>query len=214
MLDRPSNGFWAGIVVSTAVVWALTLFDVHFHDEVDRTALPTNAAAARVLVADWQQMRAATWTEDSVFERVLDDGRSARSTIHEAQQPPRRMRSGMGVVDVWNEGGHRTCARVDDRVTGCHPTDGGGWADDTVVIEREVLGEGASYDVSRQGDRCFVLLQKPQLATGRWGTRATLCFDEATRALVRTEIERSGGVDRTTAMAVRPRVDVADFVVP
>jgi hypothetical protein len=67
-----------------------------------------------------------------------------------------------------------------------------------------VRGAGALYAVRDEGN-CFRLRLRLRVLSPPYGERARFCFDPATGAPVRSEIEKREGVDRTVAISVRAR---------
>src|SRR5205823_5893810 len=172
---------------------------------------PETSAAATKLVHAIRRSLTSTWAVDERFDRISTTGQRIGADQHRAQRPPDRVTKAAGTVD----------ARVGGRIVACAPDpsgtqqcrDGGPappYDDDVAlgVAAIDKLVHGASdpplYAVADEGKGCFRLrLLQPRYIAPPYGTTARLCFDPATGAPIRTEINRPEGSDVTVATAVR-----------
>ena len=173
-----------------------------------------SAAAATRFLAAWEHSRSAVWAVDARFERVTAAGRRLETDVHMAQRPPDRLIAGLGAIDARRGGERLACApdatgEVHCRSGGQAPPYDEEVAEELRVLSTYVRGPGAFYAVREDG-ACFRLRLRLQVLSPPYGERARFCFDRATGAPTRSEIERVQARDRTVAVSVRPEVSDDD----
>jgi hypothetical protein len=203
----------AGVVVGALLATALAASGWHNReDEQPQVADP--GVAARFLAA-WTRSRSGTWAVDGRFERVTRAGRRLVADVHMAQRPPDRLVTGLGAVDGRRGDRRLACATDADGELRCREGAvvqpfAAEVAAEVALLRSYVEGVAAFYAV-RQDGTCFVLRLSRQVLSPPYGERARFCFDRATGAPVRSEIERREARDRTIAVSVRqPTADDLD----
>jgi hypothetical protein len=207
---RPFLAAVAGGVVGTVATVGLALAGWPAQDADPPTPARESAAAASRFLAAWERSRTGTWAVDARFVRVTTAGRTLTTEIHTAQRPPDRLITGLGSVNARRGGQRLACASDEAGQLTCRP--GGPTvpyedevADELRILATYVRGPGAFYAVREEGD-CFRLRLRLRVLSPPYGERARFCFDDATGAPVRSEIERVQARDRTVAVSVRDRV--------
>jgi hypothetical protein len=210
----PVIGVAAGLVVGAVAVGALAASGWPGRQQVDATL--EQPGAARAFLTAWERSRTGTWALEGTFQRV-QGGRAVLTTaVHAAQRPPDRLRIGLGSVDAVEGGRRLACAPDAEGVVACR--DGGPAPpyreevrSELSVLRTYVTGAGRLYGVVADDGGCFTLRLRGAYLTPPYGQRARFCFDGATGAPVRSEIERLEATDRTVAVSVRARVSDADL---
>jgi hypothetical protein len=210
----PVIGIAAGLVVGAVLVGALAASDWPHHAEGDPAV--EQPAAARAFLAAWRQSRNGTWAVDGTFERVMGGRAVLTVAVHMAQRPPDLLRTGLGSVKAVQTGRRLACAADAGGVLHCSDAGPAPPYRDEVrselaVLRTYVVGPGRLYGVVADGADCFVLRLRGSYLTPPYGQRARFCFDDATGAPVRSEVERFEATDRTVAVSVRARVSDADL---
>jgi hypothetical protein len=211
---RPFLATVTGLVVGMVAVVALAAAGWP-HRERPRSTATAQPAAAGEFLAQWQRMRLGTWALEARFSRVTRAGRRLDTDLHMAQRPPDRLVTGLGSIDARRGGTRLACAP--DAGGTVHCRDGGPAPPYDAEVARElgylrryVEGTGALYAVRRSGD-CYDLRLRLRIPSPPYGERARFCFDRATDAPVRSEIERAEARDTTVALRVRARPSEADL---
>ncbi|MEY2478951.1 MAG: hypothetical protein QOG87_4266 [Actinomycetota bacterium] len=205
---RPFLAAAAGVAVGAVVVVALAVAGWPPADDDAPTEPPavSTAAASRFLAA-WERSLRGTWVVDARFVRVTAAGGRLTLEVHTAQRPPDRLSAGQGRVEARLGGRRLGCTAGEDGVLACKEEGGARPYDEEVAEDMRTLatyvrGPGAFYAVGDEGD-CFRLRLRLRVLSPPYGERARFCFDRATGAPVRSEIEKREGVDRTVAISVR-----------
>ena len=174
-----------------------------------------SAAAAEDFVEAWERSRRGTFVVVSTFTRTTTDGRELEARSVVVQRPPDRLAAQGGSVTGRIGGERIVCDPTPDDQVRCQRTPAVGDAESEVVAEVEQLrgyvsGPAPLYRVAADGP-CFRLRLARALAAPPYGTRAHFCFDPATGAPSRTEVERREGTDVVVADEIRPSVTDADL---
>lgn len=217
--SRPAwlAGTGAGAIALAALIASAALLGTGA-PRAERTA--HDALAAEALVAAYRRSRVATYTADSIFYRRLRTGREFTTSTRVVQRPPDRLVIGPASVDGEVGGARVGCSRPDGGEWRCRR---GGGVDydaevqrDTEVLRNLVTGGPGrrAYRVARRGEDCFHLALTVAAMAPPYGREATMCFDAATGALLRVEVRRAEGIDRTTASRLSGAVDPADLQLP
>ena len=210
---RPFLAAAAGALVGVVGCVGLAATGWPKGDEEPRRPSPRpSAAAATQFLAAWERSRSGTWAVDARFARATAAGRTLTIDIHMAQRPPDRLITGLGTVNARRGGQRLACAPDADGAVHCRP---GGpappyadeVADELRILDTYVNGPSAFYAVARDGD-CFELRLRLRVLSPPYGERARFCFDRATGAPTRSEIDKVQARDRTVAVSVRQ--DVSD----
>jgi hypothetical protein len=212
---RPLLAAVAGAAVGAVASVGLSIAGWPAHDERPAPVPRESAAAASRFLAMWERSRLSTWVVDARFDRVTAGGRTLTVDVHMAQRPPDRLISGLGAVNARRHGQRLACAPDAEGLVHCRP---GGpappyeeeVADELRILRTYVLGPGAFYAVREEGD-CFRLRLRLRVLSPPYGERARFCFDEATAAPVRSEVEKVQARDRTVAISVRAQVSDDDL---
>jgi hypothetical protein len=182
------------------------------------TTGPHGAADAQALVDAWQRSRTGTWVVEAHYTlqrggAVVSEGEQAT-----AQRPPDRLVRQFGSTQGTVAGRAVACATGPDDRLACR--DGGPAPDYGQDVAREVAnlaalvqGQGAAYAVAAQEGGCYALDLLRTLSQPPYGRHARFCFDPATGAPVRQEVDHEGEVELTVATDVRAPTD-ADFALP
>lgn len=174
----------------------------------------TDEAAAGFLAA-WERSRTATYRVVSTFSRATPTGEAVVATSTIVQRPPDRLVAQGGAVTGWLDGRRRVCDTTPDGVR-CQELDaGGGWAAEVAsgldLLTGYVTGPTPLYRVAVDDEGCFRLRLARAVLAPPYGTRAQWCFDAATGAVARLEVERREGTDLVVADEIDPRVTDADL---
>jgi hypothetical protein len=168
------------------------------------------------LLAATRRSLTSTWKVEEHFVRTTAAGRSIEATQRRVRRPPDSLLLGGGTVSATRNGRALACATGPGGELHC--SDAGPAPDVEVqadqavaTLRQQVEGPNALYSV-RQDRDCFVLrLLVPGYVAPPYGQTATLCYDPATGAPVRTEIHRAEGTDLTVATSVSAAVSDADL---
>jgi hypothetical protein len=212
---RPVLAAVAGAVVGAVASVALASSGWPGDDTAHAPLPRESAAAASRFLAAWERSRLGTWAVDARFERTTAAGRRLEVDVHMAQRPPDRLVTGLGSVNARRGSRRLACAANEDGVVACREADVlGPYADevagDMQVLRTYVNGSGGFYAVREDG-ACFLLRLRLRVLSPPYGVRARFCFDDATGAPIRSEIEKREATDRTVAVSVRGRVSDADL---
>jgi hypothetical protein len=213
---RPFLAAGVGAVVGAIVVVVLAVAGWPPPEDGDGSEpFVGSAAAASRFLAAWERSLRGTWVVDARFERVTAAGRRLTLDIHTAQRPPDRLSAGQGRIEARAGGRRLGCASGEDDVLRCREEGSARPYDDEVADDLRTLttyvsGSGALYAVRGEGD-CFQLRLRLGVLSPPYGERARFCFDPATGAPVRSEIEKVEAVDRTVAISVRDQVTDDDL---
>lgn len=196
----------AGLGLAAAVV--------HDGGDGDRSAKAFLAAQRRSLLA--------TWMVEQRFTRLASSrpGQPLVESIHDAQRPPDHLIISSGGVDSVFRGMRMACGVGPDGQERCRDagvaTPYGDQVDATMAsLMTYVLGSNPPYRVTDEGGGCFLLRLRPaRLASTTFGVRSEYCFDPATSAPVRIEVDRPEGQDVTVATSVTASVSDADLTPP
>lgn len=185
---------------------------------------PLDPEAAERFLAAWSASLEGTYVTVGRFERVRDDDRVLEGSMYLAQRPPDRVEAAFGSLDAVLAGHRVACAEDDAQQVRCRTADAARGADADARSEldrlRGLVTETdaevvAPYRVSDVGGGCFVLTLRFGLPAAPYGDRARFCFDSASGARVRSEVQREGGVvDRFTVDQLAVEVTDADLVRP
>jgi len=180
------------------------------------------AAAARAFLAAERRSLLGTWVVEQRLTRLVSSrpGQPLVVPIHDAQRPPDHLITAPGTVDSVYGGRRMACGAGPDGVLRCR--DAGvdrpypAQVDATIAsLATYVEGPSPPYSVRDAGRGCFVVRLGPNRpASTLFGTRARLCFDPATSAPVRTEVDRAEGQDVTVAVSVSATVTDEDLRPP
>lgn len=214
---RPLVATVAGLVVGALAAAALAAAGIPRSDQhVITVAAPAETeAAARRFVAAWERSRRGTWVVEASFARVTSTGRRLETSIHMAQRPPDRLVTGLGTIDSRRGGERLACAADAQEMVRCRS---GGPArpydaeveDDLDILRGYVDAERGFYGVLQEG-ACFRLRLRRSVLSPPYGQRARFCFDPATGAPVRSEVDKREARDRTVAVSIRARPTDADL---
>jgi hypothetical protein len=219
MFQRVSTGFAVGAVLGTLIVVGLVATETRVHEPRSGHAAAgvPSEEAAREFVEDWRRMREGTWTIDSTYVRVAEDGRTSRSEIHEAQRPPDRIRTISGTTSIERPGKLIVCAPdTGDAKGSCRTQETSetyeqGVAEEVGGVEQLVTGPASTYGVSKTSRHCYALQAVTTGGISNWGERAAFCFDDETGALKSTEVVRGGVTDSITATSISGDVKDSEF---
>jgi hypothetical protein len=211
---RPFLAAAAGAVVGAVAVFGLAAAGWPARHDPPVPPRESAAAASRFLEA-WERSRLATWSVDARFERVTAAGRRLSVDVHMAQRPPDRLVTGLGSVNSRRAGQRLACAPDAEGEVHCRPGGPAPRYEDEVAAEVRILatyvrGPARFYAVREEG-HCFRLRLRLNVLSPPYGVLARFCFDDATGAPVRSEIEKVQARDRTVAISVRGRVSDDDL---
>jgi hypothetical protein len=208
-------GIVAGLVVGSIVAGAIAA-NGWPHRATVHSAPTGSVVDARAFLATWERSREGTWFVEARFERFKDGRRVLSTTLRIGQRPPDRLREGLGTIQAVRGGRRLACAP--DAAAAVRCRDGGPAAPyrdevraELAVLRTYVVGPGRLYAVVAEPGTCFELRLRGGYLTPPYGQRARFCFDPATGAPIRSEINRLEATDRTVATAVRRRVTDADL---
>lgn len=168
-------------------------------------------------LAAYERSRSATFVAEQTFTRAAADGRSISYPRRIVQRPP---------ADRLVVGGGQAEGRLDGRVVLCSTAPGGASRcdegapappyDEEVAGEVEALralveGETAIYEVRPGEPGCWSLHLVREVLTPPYGDRAGFCFDDATGAPLRTDVQREDVTDTVITQEVRSTVTTADL---
>jgi hypothetical protein len=202
-------GLVAGVVVGTVVVVVLVAAGV-----------VRGPAAARPAAADfveaWRRSRSGTFVVDGEVTRHMASGAELRSAYRLVQAPPNRLYRQFGSTDGTVDGRGVSCTERPDGSYDCTAAPDQAPAFDAALdaeIEdlREHFAAPAVYDAYDVGEGCFELEQRRAQPLPTFGTRARLCFDAGTGALVYSRRQLEGAVETSEADTVRTEVRPGDF---
>ena len=213
---RPLVAAIAGGLIGVLAAVGLAMAGWPDHEASDPGgAAGATPAAARRFVVEWRRSRLGTWVVEARFERVTAAGRRIEAAVHMAQRPPDRLVTGLGTIDARRGGERLACSSDEAGQLVCR--DGGPARpyeaeveDDIDVLREYVLGPSSFYAVRQHGD-CFTLRLRRPVLSPPYGRRARFCFDPATGAPVRADVERREAVDHTVAVEVRSDPTDADL---
>lgn len=226
-------GIAAGII--GAILWSGRSDDIAFDEAAtDSTFAPgavvTEPPTSVELDPDAQLATAAqflnAWRTSRSVEAVVsyDERRESEggSTISASgllvQAPPQRLESHYGSVEGILDGAPATCEPSVDGPRVCRrSTTGSG--DFAAQINTEIdnlrllfTTSPATYRILLGDPGCYSLTLLVEVGGGPFGRTASLCFDEATGVLTRSEVVFGGGVTETkTATSIKPSATAADF---
>ena len=189
---------------------------------VVRGGQPDGGAAARAFLAAERRSLLGTWVVQQRLTRLVSSrpGQPLVVSIHDAQRPPDHLITAPGSVDSVYQGRRMACGAGPDGALHCRAAgiagSYGAQVDATMVsLATYVDGRSPPYSVGRAGQDCFALrLRTNRRPSTLFGTRAQYCFDAATGAPVRTEIDRPEGQDVTVALSVSATVTDEDLKPP
>lgn len=214
---RPLVATAAGLVVGVVAAAGLAAAGIPRSDQhvITDVAPAETASAARRFVAAWERSRRSTWVVEATFVRVTSSGRRLETSLHMAQRPPDRLVTGLGTIDSRRGGERLACAPDPQETVQCRS---GGPArpydaeveDDLDILRGYVDGARGFYGVQQEGP-CFRLRLRRAVLSPPYGRRARFCFDPATGAPVRSEVEKREATDRTLAVSIRARPTAADL---
>lgn len=168
-------------------------------------------------LAAYERSRTATFVAEQTFTRAAADGRSISYPRRLVQRPPDdRLVVGGGQAEGRLDGRVVLCSTSPDGASRC---DEGAEAlpyDEEVATEVDDLralveGEAALYEVRPGEPGCWSLHLVRQVLTPPYGDRAGFCFDEATGAPLRTDVQRDDVTDTVVTQEVRSTVTAADL---
>ena len=211
----PANGLVAGLLAGAIGVAALAGLGWPEGTEERAPELRESRAAAAAFLDAWRRSRRATWVVEARFERVVGGRRTIILDMHMAQRPPDRVVVGPGAIDARRGGRRLACAAREDGDLTCR--DGGPAPPYESEVDAELdllegyVAAGGLYAVADEPGGCFRLRLRRVILSPPYGQLARFCFDPATGAPVRTEIERIEGRDRTVAVRVGARPTEEDL---
>jgi hypothetical protein len=179
----------------------------------------TGEEAASGFVSAWERSLEGTYYVASNFHRTTPNG-ELNSTHEIAQRPPDVVRRQFGGL-AGRIGDHPIMCNADpDERVSCVRGDV-----DLDPYDQTVADEVARWDdyfdgavplyrVETTGDGCYDLHLARLYPAPPYGRYARFCFDEATGAIVYSEIRKDEGTDVQEAVEVRPTVTDADFALP
>jgi hypothetical protein len=179
----------------------------------------TGDEAATQFVEAWERSMLGTYYVASEFRRTTPNG-ELENTHEIAQRPPDQVIRQFGGLDG-RIGDHPiVCSSDPDERVSCVRGDVdlppyaetvdeavGRWAD-------YFAGELPLYRVETEGDGCFDLRLARVFPAPPYGRFARFCFDDATGAIVYSEIRKDEGTDVREAFEVRAEVSDEDFALP
>jgi hypothetical protein len=186
--------------------------------EVPEDTIGGDEAAAR-FVAAWERSMRETYYVASEFRRTTPNGEL--EGIHEiAQRPPDQVirqfgglngRIGDHPILCTSDPEERvSCVRGDVELEPYDQT-----VDDAVVQWGHYFeGEPPLYRVQTAGDGCYDLRLVQVFPSPPYGRNARFCFDDATGAIVYSEVRKDEGTDVRSAVEVRSAVSAGDFALP
>jgi hypothetical protein len=203
---------WMGVVVGVAVVAVLVGSGVLRQDE------PPPPDASEELVRAWATYRTGTFVVEGEWRRTMNaDGRTLASATWLAQRPPDRIvRRNAGVRGRIGDAVVRCNTSVDGTYA-CFPSDAdaGPYQDEVdeevTALRSYFTGPRPLYRVARGDDGCFVLDQDAPTIDPPYGSRAVMCFDDATGALRYLERHIELATEVNEATHIRSAVTDADF---
>lgn len=223
MFKRPSDGFWAGLVAGILIVTLLMYFDVNVNEppkSAGASPILTSASDAQSFVNAWQRMASGTWSVTSSYTRRLVTGATYTAVLKSIQLPPNYLSQSVGSTSASINGRNYVCASINNgKPTGCRDT-GAALPFDTAVaqqvdaVRKLVSGPSPRYEVGSTGNNCYRLILAPGATATSWGNQATFCFDPATGAQTKSEIDQDGGIDTTQAINVSGTPNPQDLQVP
>jgi hypothetical protein len=183
----------------------------------DDDATVEGQEAAASLVEAYTRHLDATFRVEGEMTRTLADGRTLSSAYLTVQRPPDRIQRSLGSTTGVVGGRRVNCSTVEGGSYACGAS---GPAVDTDeerrttlgALESYVFGDDPLYSVTTDGDGCFDLVRRRTVIEATYGRRARLCFDEATWAIRRLEVEREAlATDVLLAELITTNVTDADF---
>ena len=192
------------ILVGGAVAW--------WFDARDPSAVTGDEAVESFLEASERNLD-ATYRLEGEFVRTLPDGRRLVSGLLVVQRPPDRLQRALGST-VGTIGGQTVNCPAGESCAAAAPVEPFDVrrAEQVQALEEYVAGDDPVYAVTAVGDDCFELVRRRTEPAAVYGREAELCFDRATGALRRLEVEREGGAtDLLDGLTVSGQVTDADF---
>ena len=182
---------------------------------------PSSAAAAGFLQA-WRAHLLSSWSVDQVLERATTAGATLRTSIHEAQRPPDRVRTGGAAVDARRGSTVIACAIPPGAA---HPVCRTGPAAQTwtqevdaeiALLARLVSGARPVFAVTDVGRGCYdlTLQRPPNVVPVSLGRGSEYCLDPATGAVLRSRVQRIGAVDTVTTTEQHAPARDVDLALP
>lgn len=176
-------------------------------------------AAVADFVSSWERSLRGTYYVASEFHRTTPNGKL--DSVHElAQRPPDIVRRQFGGL-AGRIGDHPIICNADPEeqvscVRGDVQLDPYDQTVEDEVARWDDYFEGAVplYRVETEGDGCFDLTLAQLFPSPPYGRYARFCFDDATGAIVYSEIRKDEGTDVQQAVEVRSTVTDADFALP
>jgi hypothetical protein len=175
--------------------------------------------AARAYIDAWRRSQAGAWKVQLRWVRDTRGGGHLEDGVTIAQRPPDRLVVGAGAVEARRGDRMLACAAGEDGRLRCRDAGAALPYDEEVargaaVLTEQLRGPRRLYDVARSGANCYELRLRVRYPAAPFGSRARLCFDEASGAPTLREIVRAEGTDRQQAVAVSGEVDDADLAPP
>jgi hypothetical protein len=181
----------------------------------DRAAPAPAPEATGDFIAAFQRSIEGTYVVEADYRRVLDDGRTMDSATFVAQRPPDRIERQFGGITGTVNGKQVNCSTATEGQFKCGVSAA---APDPVQVRQQQMDNlqsyfaaPALYRVVRSGADCFELTQMRAYPTAPYGSRARICFDEATGAIRFLEEHLDGAVDTLDAVTIRGQVSDQDF---
>ena len=176
-------------------------------------------AAAADFVAAWDRSLRGTYYVASEFHRTTPNGNL--DSVHElARRPPDVVRRQFGGL-AGRIGDHPImCSTDPDEQVSCIRGDveldpyEESVEDEVARWDDYFDGQVPLYRVETRGDGCFDLTLTQMFPAPPYGRYARFCFDDATGAIVYSEIRKDEGTDVQEAIEVRSAVTDADFALP
>lgn len=205
------------VVVAAVVVVAGLLAVLPGEDGDGTDAGRTGPRVVADFLAAYERSRTATFVAEQTFTRTTPDGASLGYERRLVQRPPDdRLVVGAGAADGRLDGRVVRCSTRPDGASGCvegpvaRPYDEE-VAAEVAALERLVRGDDALYEVAAGAPGCFSLHVRFVVLTPPYGDRAGFCFDEATGAPLRFEVQRPEAVDLVETVSVSATVRAGDL---
>ena len=175
------------------------------------------ATAAQFLNA-WRTSRSVEAVVSYDEQREREGGSTISASGMLVQAPPQRLESHFGSVEGILDGAPATCEPSVDGPRVCRrSTTGSGDFADQINSEIDNLRllfttSPATYRILSGEPGCYSLTLLVEVGGAPFGRTASLCFDEATGVLTRSEITFAGGLTETkAATSIKPSATAADF---
>ena len=202
------------IVLAAALVVA-GLVAVLPEEDDDRPVAAADPVAD--FLAAYERSRTATFVVEQTFTRTAPNGRVLSYDLRLAQRPPDdRLLVGGGNAEGRLDGNVVRCATEPSGTSGCQEGPPARSYDEEVAgevaeLDQLLSGPNPPYAIAAGEPGCWTITLRLDVPSPPYGTEAEFCFDAATGAPARLEIERPEAVDVVEAVEIRSQVTTADL---